>query len=168
MKLNYFQLEMHLKNQLFPLYLISGEELLLKQDALTTLRLAAKKRGFDEQIRVAHEQGQEEKLHHLLHTTSLFAEKQLIELNFRDGMPTQSIGKILQAYAKSPAENRILLIEIGKLDEKNSKSAWYQSLEKIGVAITVWPIPREQLPQWIQQRAKKYQLQFDQAALRLL
>jgi DNA polymerase-3 subunit delta len=61
-----------------------------------------------------------------------------------------------------------LLIDIGKIDDKIAKSLWYKALESIGIVVTIWPISREQLPQWITQRAKKYKLAFEPHAANLL
>lgn len=169
MKLTYFQLEPHLTKQLASIYLISGEELLLKQDAIHLIRKAAKKSGFNERVRITSEAGFEwEQLYSLLYSKSLLAEKRLFELDFRDAAPNKIASQILQEYAENPAPDHILLINMGKIDSKIAKSAWYKSLEKMAIVISIWPIPREQLPQWIQQRARKYKLQFNPDAANLL
>lgn len=169
MKLTYFQLEPHLSKKLSAAYIISGEELLLKQDASHLIRKAAKNAGFNERIHLTPESGFDwEQLYSLLYSTSLFAEKRLIELDFREITPPKTAGIILQEYAKNPSPNNLLVIDIGKIDDKIAKSAWYSALEKVGMVITIWPIPREQLPQWIIQRAKKYKLNINQDAANLL
>ncbi len=166
MKLTYFQLEPHLKQSLSPIYMVSGDEILLKQDAIHLIRKAAKQAGFSERIRITPEE--EEQLYPLLYSPSLLAEKRLLELHFRDTKPNKWVGPILQEYANKPSSENILLIDMEKIDDKIAKSAWYRSLEKSGTVITIWPIPREQLPQWISQRAKRYKLQLHPDAAKLL
>lgn len=169
MKLTYFQLEQHLKNQLASVYIISGDELLLKQDAINIIRKAAKLSGFGERIRITPEAGFDwEELYSMLYSTSLLAEKRLIELDFRDVSPNKTAAKILESYGEKVVSDNILLIDIGKIDDKVSKSAWYKSLDKAGMVVAIWPIPREQLPQWIINRAKKYKLQINMDAANLL
>ncbi|MBX3709755.1 MAG: DNA polymerase III subunit delta [Gammaproteobacteria bacterium] len=169
MKLTYFQLEPHLAKQLAPIYIISGDELLLKQDAIHLIRKAAKKTGFSERVRITPEAGFDwETLYSLLYSASLSTEQRLFELDFRDIAPNKIAGKILQEYGERPSPDNLLLIDIGKIDDKIAKTAWYKSLEKNGIVVTVWPIPREQLPQWIHHRAKKYKLQFNPHAANLL
>jgi len=169
MKLNSFQLESHLAKQLASIYLISGEDILLKQDAHQLIRKAAKKSGFNERTRIVAESGlTEEQLYSLFYSTSFLAEKRLLELDFRETMPTKMIGQLLQQYAEKPASDYILVINSGKIDSKSAKSSWYQTLEKMGIVIAIWPISREQLPQWIQQRARKFKLQFEPTAANLL
>lgn len=168
MKLNYFQLEAQLK-KLSPVYIISGEELLLKQDAINLIRKTAKQAEFNERIHLTPEAGFDwEQLYPLLYSTSLLAQKRLLEFDFRDLSPNKTASAILQAYGKNPSVDTLLLIDIGKIDDKIAKSAWYQSLEKIGIVVTIWPIPREQLPTWIMQRAKQYKLVFQPEAAHLL
>lgn len=169
MKLTYFQLQAHLTKQLASLYLISGEELLLKQDVMHMLRKAAKKAGFSERSRFSHDTHHDaDQLYATLHAGSLFAEKRLIELDFCDHLPNKAIGKVLQEYVDHPAPDTVVLLEMGKIDSKIAKTSWYKALEKAGMVIALWPIPREQLPQWIQQRAQKYKLQFNRDAATLL
>ncbi len=52
MKINYPQLEQQISKNLSANYIISGEELLLKQDAIYLIRKAATKAGFSERIRL--------------------------------------------------------------------------------------------------------------------
>lgn len=169
MKLTYFQLEQHLKTKLAPSYMISGEELLLKQDAIELLRRNAKLAGFSERLRITPEAGFDwDELYTQLYSTSLLAEKRIIELDFRDSNPNKTASKILEAYAENPVDDNILLIDIGKIDDKISKSAWYKALDKLGMVVTIWPIPREQLPAWIMNRAKRYKLQINPDAANVL
>lgn len=169
MKLNYFQLEMQLAKKLSPIYIISGDELLLKQDAITLIRKAAKRAGFTERFRLTPEAGFNwEQLYPLLYSSSLLAEKRLLEFVFRDMTPNKTASTILKEYAEKPVPENLLVLDMRKLDNKISKTAWYQALEKAGTLVTIWPISQEQLPQWIINRAKKYKLQLSLDAARLL
>lgn len=167
MKLTYSQLEAHLAKQIGSVYIISGDELILKQDAIHLIRKAAKKNGFSERLRITPDANGEQ-LYASLYSTSLLGEKRLIELDYRDSVPNKNAGKILQEYAIQPSADTVLLIDISKIDDKIARSAWYKALEKSAISIPVWPVPREQLSQWIQQRAKKYKLQFHPTAANLL
>ena len=169
MKLTFFQLEAHLAKTLAPVYIVSGEEILLKQDTMRMIRHAAKQAGFSETIRVMPGAGFDwEQLYIILNATSLLAEKRVIELDFRDTTPNKTAGTLLQEYADHPSKDNLIIMDIGKIDDKIARSAWYKALDKIGMVITLWPIPREQLPQWIIQRAKKYKYQLNQDAANLL
>lgn len=169
MKLTFFQLEPQLSKSLAPAYIISGEEIILKQDAAQLIRRAAKAAGFSERVRISPEAGFDwDQLYSLLHSPSLMGEKKLIELDFRDGLPSKSASAILEEYARQPSSDNLLLIDCNKVDDKIAKSAWYKALEKCGINVAIWPIPHEQLPKWIIQRAKKYKLTLQPEAAALL
>ena len=169
MKLNLAQLDTHLKKTLAPIYIIGGDELLLKQDALNLIRKTAKHIGFSERTRLTPDGGFDwDDLHNELYGTSLLAEKRIIELDLRSATPNKSANSVLQDYAAKPVSDHLLLIDISKIDDKISKSAWYKALEKAGVVINIWPIQRDQLPQWIINRTKKYKLSINLDAANLL
>jgi DNA polymerase III delta subunit len=79
MRLNAPQVKSHLAKQTLPFYIVSGEEVLLKQEMLSNIRKALHKSGFSEYIRMgvanAEDAGQ---CYNLLHTSSLLGDKKLI------------------------------------------------------------------------------------------
>ncbi|MBV9576185.1 MAG: DNA polymerase III subunit delta [Gammaproteobacteria bacterium] len=166
MKLSHAQLEPHLKKNLSSIYIISGEELLLKRDAIALIRKAAKLAGFNEHVRLTPDTHFDwDELYPLFYATSLLAEKRLLELHLAHCTLNKTASKLLQEYAENPSPHNLVLIDIGKIDNKIAKSAWYKSLEKKAVLVSIWPIARDQLPAWIIQYAKKYKLHIlDQAA----
>lgn len=169
MKLTYFQFETHLAKTLQSIYVISGDEVILKQDTISQLRKKAKAAGFVDRIRITAETGYDwGHLHMLLNSSSLMAEKRLIEIDFRETTPSKLAGQILQEYAERPAADTILLIDIAKIDDKMARSAWYKALEKTGMVVAIWPINREQLPDWIIKRAQKYKLRMTTTAANVL
>lgn len=169
MKLTYFQLEQQINKQLAPAYIIGGDELLARQDAANLVRKAAKAAGFSERVKLAPEAGFDwEQLFSLLNSGSLLAEKRIIELDFTSAAPNKTAAPILCDYAERPSPDVLLLITTSKIDDKMTKSAWYKALDKIGVSVAIWPVTRDQLPQWISTRAKKYKLQIQPDAINLL
>jgi len=168
MKLTLQQLQPHLSTQLLPLYLVSGDEPVLKQEALQLIRKAAQQAGFTERVRLQGEAGLDEnQLYTALYSPSLSAEKMLIELDFRSKAPAKPLGAIIEKYLAAPAASLLIIMDTAKLEDSHTRSAWYKAAEKTGATVTLWPIPREQLPQWIMNRARKYKinLQADAAAL---
>lgn len=88
----------------------------------------------------------------------------MLELDLRNTKLQAENTKLLQSYAKNPCTDTVLLVSTNKLDSKTEQSAWYRTLEQNGVALVVWPITADQLPQWIMQRAKKLALPLTQAS----
>jgi DNA polymerase III subunit delta len=170
MKINVQQLDAQLAaGKLNTIYLISGEDIFLKQTTFSALRNTAKKAGFTERIRITFEAGYNwDELYTTLYASSLFAEKKIIELDFRDVTLHKTASDILVTYANAPNPSHLLLLDCNKIDVKIAKSAWYLALESKGTVVTVWPIAREQLPGWILDQARKKSLNLSQEAANLL
>lgn len=169
MKLNLQQLSQHLSNQPASIYLVSGDEPILKQEALQLIRKCAKQHGFTERMRLQIETGtNEDQLYTALYSPSLTAEKTLLELDCRSKAPVKSIATILADYANNPSSSILLIIDTAKLEEAQTRSAWYKAVEKTGAVVTLWPVTRDQLPQWLIARAQKYKLTLKQDAALLL
>lgn len=169
MKLNYFQLMPHLNKQLLPIYIVCGDDIILKNEAQTLIRKKAKQAGFNERIRLQQETDlDEERLYAELYANSLMQEKKLLEFDFREALPSKTIANILAEYGKQPAPENTVLVDLNKLDNKVSKSAWFQALSANGAVVTIWPLQHEQLLQWITQRTQRYKLNLKADALHLL
>jgi DNA polymerase-3 subunit delta len=160
MKIAHQQVEQHLAKKLAPIYLISGDELLLIQETVLLIREAARKAGFTERTSLSVEAGSDwsKQLHAEAHSLSLFATKRIVELHLAGTKPTAATGKVLKEIAANPIADTILIISTNKLDSKTEQTAWFKALDKCGVTIPIWPIAIEQLPQWIMLRAKKSSL----------
>lgn len=169
MKLTYFQLETQLAKSLLPVYLISGDEPFLKQDAISQIRKAAKAKQFTERTRVILQSGYDEsQLYNLLHSNSFLAEKRLFEIDCNDTLPNKDIAHILEEYATNPNPDMLLLFSMNKADAKVTKANWFKVYETLGAHVAIWPLNAEQLPQWLNHRARKYKLTFKPAAMQLL
>lgn len=168
-KLRPEQLNAALSKQLGPIYLVSGDEPLLTQEASDAIRVAARKQGFSERelyhCDTSFDWGQ---LLTAANSMSLFAEKKIIELRMPTGKPGDKGGKILQEYAQSPSPDNLLLIVTGKLDGGTQKSKWFKAIEDAGQHIQVWPITAAQLPRWIGQRLQHAGLNVEASAIDLL
>ena len=141
MKLTPAQLDAHLTKNLAPVYLIGGEEIILKQDTCNAIRQAAKQAGFTERQRLTPDSGlTPDQLYTTLYARSLLAEKRLLEFDFTNAAPNKAASTVLQDYASNLVSDNVLLIHLAKIDDKITKSAWYKALEKIGVVRTLWPI----------------------------
>lgn len=169
MKINLPQLEPEVRKGLSNIYVISGDDPVLKNDAIRFIRKAAKQAGFTERTRLAPDAGlDEDQLYTSLYSPSLTADKAVLELDLRSKAPVKSVAGILAEYAKKPTNDILLIIDIAKLDDAAKRSAWYKAVEKSGTVVTVWPISREQLPQWIKTRGKRYKLDIPHDAAMLL
>lgn len=168
-KLNANQLSGALKKNLAPIYLVSGDEPLLVQEACDSIRHSARQRGF-----------QERELHHIeanfdwgqllsaANSLSLFSSQKLIELRMPGGKPGDKGSRALVEYSAHLPEDTLLLIITGKLDSAATRSKWYKAIDKVGVHLAIWPIDPPRLPGWIQQRLQRAGLSADSSAIEML
>ncbi len=169
MKVKAEQLGTHLKGQLAPVYLVSGDEPLLVQECCDAIRTAARAQGFGERELFHAESGFDWNL--LLteaNSLSLFAEKKILELRIPTGKPGDKGSKALIEYTQAPGDDNLLLVITPKLDGSTQRSKWVKALESIGAFIQVWPVNSGQLPRWIGQRLQQAGIQASQQAVAVL
>ncbi|GGO78677.1 DNA polymerase III subunit delta [Marinobacterium nitratireducens] len=169
MKLKPEQLAGRLKQGIAPGYLVTGDEPLLCEESVDTLRKAFQQQGFTER-EVLHVDGsfKWEYLLECASALSLFAERKIIELRLGSQKLQKNASEILQQYLANPAPDNVLLIIADKLDGSAKKSAWFKALDKTGVIVEIWPVEPSQLPGWIRQRAAAMGLSLDESAVELL
>lgn len=160
MKINSDALAQSLKKKLAPVYLISGDEALLKQEALQQLRTQALQQGFTERKTLHAEAGFQ--WHDLLHeaaSLSLFSSQKYIEVRLNKGAVTAEGAEVLQRCLESLSDQTLLAIICPRLEAGALKSRWYKKLIQMGVHVTVWPVERNRLPIWIRDRMQVLGLQ---------
>jgi DNA polymerase-3 subunit delta len=170
MKIPAQQLANHLRQKLAPIYLLSGDDPFLLQDAANAIRHRARAEEFTEHEIFQVETNNFDWKGFVIGATnaSIFAEKILIELHLPTNKLNDAGKKAVQEYAANPNSDRILLITIPKLDAAAQKAAWFTAIDKIGVIVQIWPLDAKQIPAWLQNKAKQLQLNISIDALKLL
>ena len=171
MKLNSAQLGKHLQGHLAAVYVVSGDDPLLSQEASDALRNAARSQGFSErQVFHCDASFDWSLLYEAGASLSLFAEQRLIELRIPSGKPGDKGSSALLDYLARPAEDTILLISLPKLDGSAQKTKWAKALidSPDSVFVQIWPVETSQLPQWIRQRLAQAGLSASQDAVELI
>jgi len=163
MKINSAQLDNHLRQNLASIYLISGDEPLLVDEAKKAVYQAAAKREFKhrEVIYIETNATVWQEFAVLAYNLSLFATKQIIELRFNHAKPGNVGSKMLIEYAEKPIANNILLLVMPKIDAATQKSKWFKALEKTAVVVPIWPLDHKQLPSWIANKAQQLGLRLN-------
>ena len=135
------QLENVLQKELAKIYFISGDEPLQLGEAGDAVRRVARKAGYANREILSVEKGFSwHQLGYAADSLSIFSERKLIDLRIPDGKPGTEGGKALTAYCENPPEDTVLLITSGKVAKSAQKARWFQSLDKAGVVIQVWPV----------------------------
>ncbi len=149
------QLGNQLRRGLAPLYFISGDEPLLIDECIHTIRVAAAAAGFGEREVVNVESGFDwDGFYASLQSGSLFSRRRLVELRLPTGRPGDAGGKLLVELAQSPPTDIALIVRCGKLDKGVRATKWAKALETAAVTVTVYPLEHAQLPRWIDRRMR--------------
>lgn len=162
------QLGSHLQSQWLPIYVVTGQEPLLVQEALDLLRQAARDRGYNERrVFPVDPQFDWSELHVANQSLSLFSDNQILELQL-ERKPDKTGQQALQDYAQSPNSDNVLIVSAEVLDWQAQKTKWFKTFAREAGVITAWPIKRHQLPKWLSQRAGQLGLSLTPDALSLL
>jgi len=158
-----------LEKSLSPVYFISGDEPLQQGEAVALIRKKARAEGYLNR-EVLHVEGQFDwnQLPALCLTQSLFADKNLIELNLPTAKPGKQGGAIIESVVAQCSTDNVLVIISGKLDSYAKRAKWFKAITDHGVVLQVWPIEGNKLANWLRQRLQQKGMQVDELGLKLL
>ena len=163
MKVRVDQLAQQLNKNLAPIYILSGDEVLLCQEAADQIRKAAQNHQIDERLRfVADAQFDWEEVINENQSLSLFSNRRLFDIQI-DKMGEKH-SKALTQLGQSLSEDNVILLTLPKIDARTQKAKWFTQLESKGVFIQIWPIDATRLPAWVQQRAQTLELTLTRGA----
>ncbi|MEO6689125.1 MAG: DNA polymerase III subunit delta [Dokdonella sp.] len=154
--------------ELKPVYLIAGAEHLLVMEAADALRARAKELGFIERevldVEASFDWNQ---LGDASRSMSLFASRKLIDLRLPTGKPGKEGSAAIAEFCATPPPDTVLLVSTNDWSKKH-EGAWSAAIERVGTAVTVWPLKREELPDWIGARMASRGLKATADAIALL
>lgn len=168
-KLSGDNLAASLSRQLASVYLVSGDEPLLVNEAADAIRARARAQGFSERELHVVERGFD--WHSLLadsRALSLFAERKIVEIRMTNPTPGEQGADALIELVSQGSPDVLVLVITGKMDGRVQNSRWVAAIEKHGVVVQIWPIELARLPAWIRERLAKQNLKADADAATLL
>jgi len=169
MKIRVEQLSAHLKKGLSPVYYVYGDEPLFVQEACMAIRVAAQQQGYNEREVFHVDAGfQWPTLRQSADSMSLFSEKILLDVRMPGGKPGDKGSKALIAYCETIPEDKILLMQSGKLESASSRTKWFKKITECGVMVQVWPLRASDLPGWIKRRGQSKGLNLNPAAVQII
>jgi DNA polymerase-3 subunit delta len=164
----YLQKSLQIK-QLSPIFIISGDEPLLSQEAADAVRSTARQLEFTERETFDIDARFDWNLvFNETNSLSLFSDKKILELRITNGKPGDKGSKALCELCENPNDSNLILVILPKLDKGAYQSKWMKTLESKGVHIQVWPVTPEQLPRWINQRLVQCGIEASQGAVDIL
>ena len=168
MRLNADQLRTALGRGVGGVYLVSGDEPLLVDEAADAIRAAARAAGYaDRNVFFIDRSFSWDELRQSTQSLSLFAERRLFELRMPSGKPDKGAAALIDLATRPPPDVVCLAIT-GKLDKKASEAPWVRAFEQHGVWIPVWPVETAALPGWLRERAKALSVEMEPAAAQLI
>lgn len=160
------QLPAAVTNNVYPVYMVSGDEPLQQMEALDCIRHFLHEQAYTERDVLDVDNNFDwQRLLDEAASMSLFASRRIVELRLPSAKPGRQGSTILKDYLANPPEDTVLLINAGKLDAGSKKSAWYKAIDKKGMLVQCWPIPAEKLPQWLRQRFRIREMEADDEVL---
>lgn len=152
-----------------PVYLLASDEPLLRQEARDLLRTRARQAGFEGCESFHFDQpGQSDALFAALDSYSLFSDKSVLEAYHASGKFDDNLLKRLLHYLEHPAEDKLLIFLTDKLTQAQQKARWYKAIESMGDCVLLRAPSPQELPSWIQQRAKRIGLNLTAPSVSLL
>ncbi len=169
MKLSGDNLPGALARQLGRIYLVSGDEPLLVNEAADAIRAQARAKGFTERELHVVERGFDwQALLGQSRAMSLFAERKIIEIRMTNPTPGEQGANAIIELAEQPDPDTLILVITGKLDGRTMNARWVSAIDKQGTVVQIWPIDLARLPGWIRERLSRHRLVADAAAAALL
>ena len=159
MRIYHNQLDNTLNQGFKPIWLVFGDELWQKNDALEKIKQHAKKQGFSEIIRFSIDDKFDwDELFQEYQSMSLFSPLRIIEIEFTSGKIGDNGAKGI-AQLLAMLHQDIQLIFYGpKLDAATQKRKWFKSLEAAGCFVPLYDVEGKQLKQWLNNQARQLQL----------
>jgi|TARA_B110000879_G_scaffold1804_1_gene2334 DNA polymerase-3 subunit delta len=139
------------------------------QEAADSIRQHFRKQGFDErEVFNIDKSFDWNSFHHATNNLSLFAEKKILELRFATAKLDDTAKKALHQYFEDPKSDFILLVSSPKLEAATLNTKWFKEIESRSALVQIWPVNREGLAAWLEQRLLQENIRADGTALQLL
>lgn len=155
-----------LKKGLAPLYVVSGDEPLLVQEACDLIRATLRENGFTErEVFNAEGSFDWEDVLFSANSMSLFAERRILEIRVPGGKPGDKGASALKTYTEKLPDDAVMLLVLPRVDAASQRTKWFKAIEAAGVFVQVWPISMGDMPKWIAERFRRAGLEADRDAI---
>lgn len=169
MKIYHNQLAQTLSQQKHSVWLVFGDEIWQKNDAIVQIKNVAQQQGFSELIRFhADEKLDYQVLINEMSALSLFASQRIIEVEFSSAKQNESATKSLQQLVELLNSDTLLIFHGPRLDAKTTNKSWFKKMSSAGVYLPVYDLEGQAIYRWLQQQTRQLNIKLDQQAQQLL
>ena len=148
--------------------LLNGNEPLLVEECLDSVRRVLREHGFSERLKYQLETGFDwNKLTGAGQAMSLFAERRIIELRVPKALGAPGT-KAITEYCQSPAEDDILVILMPALDKRQRSAKWVSAIQSVGWIADGYDISQQQFPAWLKKRLQSRSLRVENGVIELM
>ncbi|CAA6811259.1 MAG: DNA polymerase III delta subunit (EC, partial [uncultured Thiotrichaceae bacterium] len=163
------QIKDHLKHELKPVYLVSGDEPLQVMETADAIREQATAAGFVERdILSVDQQFDWSLLLEAGESLSLFGGNKLLDIRLSSCKIGAAGSKALKHYLDRVPPDKILLIRCPRLEKSCRNAAWVKAIAQVGVQIQIWDLSPAQTQAWVARRMRSAGLKPDEQAVRYL
>ncbi len=139
------------------------------QEAADSIRAHFRQQGFNEREVFSVEKGFAwDDFQHATNNLSLFADRKVLDLRFSSVKFEDAAKQALQHYVDTISPDNVLLISSPKLEAATLNTQWFKKIESKTGLVQIWPINRDGLASWLEQRLMRENIRADGAALQLL
>jgi DNA polymerase-3 subunit delta len=147
------QLAARVGESLKAIYVIHGEETLLKLESADAIRSAARKAGYSEREHFVVEAHFDwSVITQASDNLSLFATQRIVEISVNTAKPSVEAGNFFAGIANDPPPDTLFIINLPKLDRTATDSVWFTACDRVGVTVAAPLVDRDQLPRWVKPR----------------
>jgi DNA polymerase-3 subunit delta len=162
------QLNAQLQEGLRHYYLLCGNEPLLLQESQDAICAVAQRQGFSERaLYTLDNQTNWPDIFNFCQELSLFSSHKILILQASDAGINAAIGEQLGQIAADLPDEILLILRVSRITKAQENSRWFKSLSR-GTYVSCLTPDQNQLPRWIEMRAKRMKLQPDEQAIQLL
>ena len=172
MRLNLEELPSRLRStavdKLPKLIIINGNEPLIIEESLDSLRKELQTHGYNERLKYQLEAGFDwTNLTGAGQVMSLFSERRLLEFRVPKSLGIQGT-KAISEYCDKLPEDDVLVIIMPFLDKKQRQAKWLKLADQVGWIADCYEVDSNQLPRWIKNRLQSRALRVENGVVEAL
>ena len=164
------RLESKLSSGLPPVVAISGNEVLLVEEALDRVRKALLEQGVQERLTFSVEAHFDwNDFSHQGDAMSLFGSRRCLELRIPTGKPGDKGSKAISVFVQQRREDGdVLVLILPKLDKRQLQAKWVQAVDEAGWMVVCPEINLQTFPAWLKKRFESRGLRLEAGVLDML